>query len=392
MQLHSFIPLFRKWQAIALLAAASVATVSAQPAPLVVQTQLLALKVETLLEGLDHPWALAFLPGGQALVTERSGALLWLQSQPSGAYAVLGKVAGVPAVVARGQGGLLDVALHPDFARTRWVYLSYVGADAEGRVGTELFRGRLELAAGKASLQDGQVLFKAQPKANSALHFGGRVVFDRAGLLYLTLGEQGDKARAQRMNDHAGSVVRLQDDGRVPAGNPFVGQSGVLPEPFTKGHRNVQGAALNPQTGRIWTHEHGPQGGDEINILQAGRNYGWPVITYGVNYGFGTKIGEGSSKAGLEQPLYKWVPSIAPSGMAFVSGPLLQKWSGDVLIGALVGQALVRLRLQGDAVVSEERLLQNKLGRIRDVRMGPDGAVYVLTDDSNGKLIRLSPA
>jgi glucose/arabinose dehydrogenase len=236
------------------------------------------------------------------------------------------------------------------------------------------------------------VLFRQSPKGQSGNHFGGRIVFDRQGYLYLTLGERGEKERAQKPDDHCGSVIRLFDDGRVPPDNPFVGKAGWKPEKYDLGHRNQQGAALNPATGQLWTHEHGPQGGDEINIIRPGRNYGWPVITYGVNYGIGTRIGEGPSKPGMEQPLYYWVPSIAPSGMAFYTGDRFPKWKGDLFVGSLKFGLLVRLRLEGEKVVHEERMLKGLLGRIRDVRQGPDGLLYLLTDEDHGVLARLEPA
>ena len=254
-------------------------------------------------------------------------------------------------------------------------------------MGTELARGRL---AGHR-LENVQVLFRQAPKGARGQHFGGRIVFDRAGYVYLTLGDRGEMQRAQRPDDHAGSVIRLHDDGRVPQDNPFVGRAGWKPEKFTLGNRNMQGAALHPQTGVLWTHEHGPQGGDEINVIRAGVNYGWPVITYGVNYGIGTRIGEGTRKEGMQQPLHYWVPSIAPSGMAFYTGDKFPRWKGDLFVGALRDQMLVRLKLDGEKVVSEERLLKGVLGRIRDVRAGPDGLIYLLTDESNGKLVRLEP-
>jgi glucose/arabinose dehydrogenase len=237
-----------------------------------------------------------------------------------------------------------------------------------------------------------QVLFSMTPKTRSGHHFGGRIVFDRQGMVYLTLGDRGEKDRAQIPGDHAGSVIRLHDDGRVPADNPFVRQSGARPEKWTLGNRNIQGAALHPLTGLLWTHEHGPQGGDEINVMRAGRNYGWPVITHGVNYGIGTAIGEGKSKPGMEQPLHVWTPSVAPSGMTFVGGDRFPSWRGNLLVGALRGQMLLRLELSEERVIREERLLQGQIGRIRDVRMGPDGLIYLLTDDAAGALLRLEPA
>lgn len=346
-------------------------------------TARVALRPVTLAENLNHPWSLAFLPDGRMLVSERIGRLRLLSA--SGELDPR-PIAGVPAVVALGQGGLLDVALHPDFRKNGWVYLSYAGA-GEGGQGTEVARGRL---VGHA-LRDVQVIFRMRPKSTTGHHFGSRLVFDRAGYLYITLGDRGEQERAQRLDDHAGSVIRLHDDGRVPEDNPFVGQAGALPEKFTLGNRNMQGAALHPQSGRLWTHEHGPQGGDEVNVMRAGANYGWPVITYGRNYVTGTRIGEGTAKPGMEQPLWQWTPSIAPSGMAFYSGERFPGWQGSLLVGALRGEMLVRLELDGEKVVREERLLEGAVGRIRDVRVGPDGLIYLLTDSDNGRLIRLEP-
>ena len=341
-----------------------------------------AFRVATLVTGLENPWSIAFLPDGRMLVTERAGRLrlvshdFKLNPKP---------IDGLPEVVPQGQGGLFDVVLHPQYAQNGWIYWAY-NAPGPGGWGTALARGKLQ----DHRMTEVQVLFSMQPKTRSGLHFGGRIVFDQAGLLYLTLGDRGDKDRAQKLGDHAGSVIRLHDDGRVPANNPFVNRAGALAEKWTLGNRNMQGAALHPQTGDLWTHEHGPQGGDEVNVMRSGINYGWPVITYGVNYGLGTKIGEGQVKAGLEQPLHVWVPSIAPSGMAFVSGSQFPQWQGNLLVGALNGQTLVRLTLEGEKVLGEERLLQGR-SRLRDVRMGPDGFVYLLTDEAKGALLRLEP-
>jgi glucose/arabinose dehydrogenase len=281
---------------------------------------------------------------------------------------------------------LFDVVLHPKFAQNQLVYLAYT-ARGEGGIGTDLARGKLV----GDRLEEVQVIFRETPKADASIQFGGRIVFDGAGHVYLTLGDLGDMKRAQKPDDDAGSVIRLNDDGSVPKDNPFVGKAGWRPEKFDLGHRNVQGAALHPQTGMLWTHEHGPQGGDEVNVIRPGRNYGWPVITYGVDYGSGAKIGEGTAKAGMEQPLYYWVPSIAPSGMAFYTGDKFPRWKGDLFVGALKAQILVRLRLDGEKVVREERMLKGVLGRIRDVRTGPDGFVYLLTDEDPGVLARLEP-
>lgn len=343
-----------------------------------------SFRIVPLLAGLENPWSIAFLPDGRMLVTERAGRLrlvtqdFKLDPKP---------IDGLPEVIANGQGGLFDVVLHPQHAQNGWIYWAY-NAPGTGGWGTALARGKLQ----GQRMTEVQVLFSMQPKTRSAHHFGGRIVFDAAGMVYLTLGDRGDKDRAQKLNDHAGSVIRLHDDGRVPNDNPFVQRAGALPEKWTLGHRNMQGAAINPQTGELWTHEHGPQGGDEVNVIRPGLNYGWPVVTYGVNYGLGTKIGEGQSKPGMVQPLQVWVPSIAPSGMAFVSGSQFSQWRGSMLVGALRGQMLVRLTLEGDKVLSEERLFQGRPGRIRDVRMGPDGLVYLLTDDPQGALLRLEPA
>ena len=343
-----------------------------------------SFRLVTLVEGLENPWSIAFLPDGGMLVTERPGRLRIVSKdfrlEPS-------PVEGLPPIVEAGQGGLFDVVLHPRYAENGWIYISYNGAGSGGW-GTELLRARLE----GNRLADTQVLFRLQPKSRTGQHFGGRIVFDRKGILYLTLGDRGDKERAQRLDDHAGSVIRLHDDGRVPDDNPFVNRPGARPEKFTLGNRNMQGAALHPQTGELWTHEHGPQGGDEVNVMRAGRNYGWPVITFGVNYGIGTKIGEGTAKAGMEQPIYYWVPSIAPSGMTFYTGDRFPDWRGNVFVGSLKFQLLARLELDGEKVVKEERLIQGELGRIRDVRTGPDGYIYLLTDAPDGVLARLEPA
>ena len=343
-----------------------------------------SFRIVPLLAGLENPWSIAFLPDGRMLVTERAGRLR-LVSQDFKLDPT--PIEGLPEIIANGQGGLFDVVLHPQHAQNGWIYWAY-NAPGAGGWGTALARGKLQ----GQRMTEVQVLFSMQPKTRSAHHFGGRIVFDAAGMVYLTLGDRGDKDRAQKLNDHAGSVIRLHDDGRVPNDNPFVKRAGALPEKWTLGHRNMQGAAINPQTGELWTHEHGPQGGDEVNVIRPGLNYGWPVVTYGVNYGLGTKIGEGQSKPGMVQPLQVWVPSIAPSGMAFVSGSQFPQWQGSMLVGALRGQMMVRLTLEGDKVLSEERLFQGRPGRIRDVRMGPDGLVYLLTDDPQGALLRLEPA
>ncbi|WP_410499738.1 PQQ-dependent sugar dehydrogenase [Chitinibacter sp. S2-10] len=343
-------------------------------------------RVKVLTRGLAHPWSLAFLPDGRMLVTERAGRLRVVSA---GGELDPRPVAGVPEVVAAGQGGLLDVALHPDFARNRWVYLSYAGRDGAG-VATQVVRGKWvsdETDKKGHRLTNLQSIYRQRPASNTAVHFGSRLVFDRDGMLLITQGDRGDMARAQRADDLAGKVIRLHDDGRYPA----IVKQDFLPGVYSYGHRNMQGAALHPATYELWSTEHGPQGGDELNIVRAGGNYGWPVITYGVNYGIGTRIGEGVAKAGMVQPVYQWTPSIAPSGLAFYRGKAFKNWQGNLLLGALKYQMLVRLELDGNRVVHEERLLKDLFGRIRDVRVGPDGLVYLLTDESDGALLRLEP-
>ena len=339
-------------------------------------------KAVTIATGLAHPWGMAFLPGGDLLVTERIGTLRRLSNGILSAA-----LAGLPEIYASGQGGLLDVALHPDFTKNQWVYLTYSAGGYFG-TSTELARGRLQ----GNRLADTKVLFVARPKSSGGQHFGSRIRFLRDGSLLMTLGDRGKRPEAQNTGSHNGSTIRLNDDGSVPKDNPFVGHPGVKHEIYTLGNRNVQGLTLHPQTGLPWAHEHGPKGGDEINVLHAGKNYGWPVITYGVNYGVGTRIGEGTHKVGMEQPLYYWNPSIAPSGMDFYTGNKFPRWQGDLFVGALADRLLVRLELDGERIISEERLLKNEFGRIRDVRNGPDGYLYLLTDDPDGRVIRLEPA
>jgi glucose/arabinose dehydrogenase len=344
------------------------------------RTQLYDARLVVLTVGLESPWSLAFLPDGRMLVTERVGRLRILDGNGK----ALGTVSGLPKISEIGQGGLLDIALHPQFSSNHWVYLSYA-ARGDGGYGTEVLRGKLT----DDRLEDVKIIFRMQPKSSSGVHFGSRLAFDPQGHLFITLGDRGVKDRAQRMDDDAGSVVRLNDDGSVPQDNPFVKQQGARPDLYTKGNRNIQGAALHPDSGALWINEHGPQGGDEINIVHAGGNYGWPVITAGVNYGLGTKIGEGTQKAGMEAPLYTWSPSIAPSGMAFYGGDRFPEWKGNLLVGALRGRALVRLTLHGDTIQSEERMFVNDVGRVRDVRVGPDGFIYLLTDSNEGLLVRV---
>jgi glucose/arabinose dehydrogenase len=338
-------------------------------------------RLTVVASGLEHPWSLAFLPDGAMLVTERPGRLRVIHD---GALDPT-PVSGVPEVAATGQGGLLDVALHPRFRDNRLVYLSYAGK-GRGGAGTEVARGRLS----EGRLEDLEILFAVQPKSRGGRHFGSRLVFGAQGRLYVTAGERGDPDRAQDPGDAAGSVIRLTEDGAVPPDNPFVGRADARPEIFSIGHRNPQGLTRHPETGRIWEVEHGPRGGDEVNVIEAGVNYGWPVITYGTSYA-GFPIGEGSEKPGMAQPVTYWVPSISPSGMAFYTGAAFPAWRGNLFVGALSGELLLRLELDGERVVHEERLLEELGERIRDVRQGPDGFLYLLTDASDGALLRLEP-
>ncbi|HJT21410.1 MAG TPA: PQQ-dependent sugar dehydrogenase [Nitrospira sp.] len=341
------------------------------------------VNVETFARGLEHPWGLAFLPDGRMLVTERPGRLRLVDAQGR----LSDPLAGVPAVQAKSQGGLLDVAIDPRFADNRLVYLSYAEPSENGTAGTAVARGRLA----DTRLENVQVIYRQQPKVKSANHFGSRLVFARDGTLFVTQGERYDyKEQAQDLSSDLGKIVRIHPDGSVPRDNPFVGRDGARPEIWSYGHRNVQAAALHPDTGRLWTVEHGARGGDELNHPEAGKNYGWPVITYGVDYN-GTRIGEGTAKAGMEQPVYYWDPVIAPSGMAFYTGERFRDWKGTVLIGSLKPGLLVRLTMKEGAVVQEERYLGDLGERIRDVRQGPDGLLYLLTDNDNGRILRLSP-
>lgn len=361
----------------------AVPVASAGPS-LVVASQAGPLRVTTLADGLDVPWSLAFLPDGRMLVSERAGRLRLV-----GADGVVSPpLAGMPPVAARGQGGLLDVALSPDFARDRLIFFSFSQETSAG-VRTAVARARLDADRGRIDRVN--IIFAQNDDPDGRHHFGSRLAFARDGTLFVTLGERYKlRDKAQALSSHLGKVVRIRADGSVPADNPFVGKQGALPEIWSYGHRNVQGAAIDPRSGKLWTHEHGPQGGDEVNIDVAGANYGWPVITFGREYVTGFAIGEGTTRADVMPPLHQWTPSIAPSGMAFYTGSLFPAWQGSLFVGSLKFGMLSRLSLDGDKVVGEERLLGEIGHRIRDVRQGPEGALYLL-DETAGSILRLMP-
>ncbi|KQN69964.1 PQQ-dependent sugar dehydrogenase [Devosia sp. Leaf64] len=346
-----------------------------------------SLTATVVADGLEHPWGLAFLPDRRFLVTERSGQLLVLDD--AGGRIT---VDGVPEVVARGQGGLLDVVLAPDFETSGRLFMTFSepaeSAGLQRGTGTAVLAANLVLEDGAARLGDQSVIFRMNNFDNSTRHFGSRIAIGQDRNLFVTLGDRGTMDRAQDAEDLAGGVVRIAPDGSVPADNPK--PEGWAPEFWSIGHRNPQGATIRPSDGALFTVEHGARGGDEVNRPTAGDNFGWPIITYGVDYS-GLSIGEGTEKEGLEQPIHYWDPSISPSGLDFYEGTLLADWEGDLLLGGLSGQVLVRLDMDGDAVVGEERLFEGQLGRIRDVRVAGDGAIYLLTDAENGRLIRVAP-
>lgn len=341
------------------------------------------IAAETLLRQLDHPWSMAFLPANTGmLITERSGTLnFWKPG--SDKPAVIG---GTPKVWANGQGGLLDVALAPDFAKTRHVYLSYAEAGKDGKAGTAVGFGRL--SDDNSTLENFRVVFRQEPKLSVGNHFGSRIIFDRKGYMFIALGENNQRSTSQDLDKLQGKVVRLFPDGRIPRDNPFAGKQGARAEIWSYGHRNQQGAALNPWTGALWTNEHGPRGGDEVNIPQPGKNYGWPLATYGINYsGLPIPEAKGTEGAGLTQPIYAWKVSPAISGMAFYDSDRFAPWRHSVFIGALSQKRLLHLKVDGDTLKDEQVVFEGE--RIRDVKVGPDGYVYILTDESDGKLIRL---
>ncbi|KFC66986.1 PQQ-dependent oxidoreductase, gdhB family [Devosia sp. LC5] len=363
----------------AALALSLAAPISAQT----IETSAGPLTAMVIAEGLDHPWALGFLPDGRMLVTERSGQLRVVDQDG----AVGAPIEGLPAVVARAEGGLLDLALAPDFAESGRIYLSF-SEPGEGGQGTAVLAATLSLAGDSGALSERNVIFRMNNFTGGNLHYGSRIVIGQDGNLFVTLGERGGRDRAQDMSDLAGAVVRIAPDGSVPDDNPR--PEGWAPELWSKGHRNPQGAAIRQSDGALFIVEHGASGGDEVNMPRPGANYGWPVIAYGEHYS-GDPIGEGTEKEGMEQPLHYWDPSISPSGLTFYDAELIKGWQGDLITGGLSGNVMVRLDMDGDTVVGEERLFEGELGRIRDVRVGPDGAIYALTDADNGQVIRVAP-
>ncbi|GJM05352.1 MAG: glucose dehydrogenase [marine bacterium B5-7] len=337
--------------------------------------------VERVAEGLENPWAIDFLPDGRILVTERPGRLRLLDGGKLSA-----PIGGLPKIRSGGQGGLLDIALDPDFQNNQTIFFSYSGADKTG-IGTEVASAKL---IGN-ELTEVKILFKAVPKSRGGNHFGSRLLINNEGNLFITLGERGTKERAQDINDHAGSLIRINKNGTIPEDNPFFNTLSAKPEIYTYGNRNMQGIATRPDTGEVWTIEHGPQGGDELNLMKPGVNYGWPVITYGVNYVIGTKIGEGTEKKGMAQPIHYWVPSIAVSSLLFYTGEQFPAWHGNAFVSSLVFGQLARLELKDDKVVTEERLFNGDFGRIREVQQGLDGFLYFITDETRGNLYRMKP-
>ncbi len=343
------------------------------------------LEVRTFARGLAHPWSLAFLPDGRMLVTERPGRIRIVTTEGQ----LSPPLKGVPDVWASGQGGLLDVVTDKAFAQNRTIFFCF--SERTGGGGrTAIARAKLNDGSGR--LDETRIIFRQEGPLSSGNHYGCRIVQAEDGNLFVTLGEHASyPAQAQELGNHLGKVIRIAPDGSAPAGNPFIGRTGAKPEIWSYGHRNAQGLAINPASGELWEIEHGPRGGDEVNIVGKGKNYGWPVIGYGIDYS-GAKIHESTAKDGMEQPVKYWVPSIAPSGMLFYSGTLFPKWSGSLFTGALAGTMLVRLQLNGNAVGGEERLLQNLHERIRDVRQGPDGALWLLTDSTSGRILRVAPS
>lgn len=360
------------------------ATSAALAKPVDIKTEAANIRVTTIAEGLENVWSFAFLPDGNLLVTEKPGRMRIVTQ----AGKVGEPLQGLPQIYNQGQAGLLDVVLAPDFATSKKIYFSYSEPGEKGTNSTAVAHAILN----GNTLEKVTRIFSQKPKIESSAHFGSRLVWAEDGTLFVTLGDRySEKDKAQTLDNHQGKVIRINADGSVPKDNPYVKKAGALPEIWSYGHRNVQGAAINPLTKKLWTGEHGPQGGDELNIDEAGKNYGWPVITYGENYG-GGKIGEGTHKDGMEQPVYKWVPSIATAGFIFYTGDKFPQWKNNILVTSLREQTLVRLVLDGDKITKEERLLKKDVGqRLRSVIQGPDGLIYLATDESKGKILRLSP-
>lgn len=377
--------MLRNLLAVSVTAALAMATTSA--AAETVSTERHKVSVNTITDKLNKPWGMAFLPSGELLVTEKSGTLRRVTRDG----AISDALSGVPAVVDKSQGGLLDVAVDPNFADNQFVYISYSEADPAGGEGNSTAVMRAKLSDN--GLIDGKVIFRGAPKYKSGAHFGSRLVFAPDGHLFITLGDRYSAMDdAQTLDNHHGKVVRIKPDGSVPADNPFVGKDKALPEIWSYGHRNVQGAAIHPKTGKLWTVEHGPKGGDEINIPDAGKNHGWPIATYGVDYD-GSIISNKTHVEGTVQPHYYWVPSIATSNMIFYTGDKFPAWQGDLLVAALKGSQVARLDLEGDRVMHEETLFEDAVKqRIRDIEQGPDGYIYLITDDRAGQLIQIKPA
>ncbi|MGD9828235.1 MAG: PQQ-dependent sugar dehydrogenase [Hyphomicrobiaceae bacterium] len=358
-----------------------------EPKPVRLKTERTDVLVETVAGPLAHPWGLTFLPDGRMLVTERQGRLRLVDPKAAFSKRLSTPLAGLPPIASVGQGGLLDVLAAPDFATSRTIYLSFAEPRGRGRNATSVARARLK--ADGSGLEDVVVIFRQLPAYDGSHHFGSRLVLDRTGALFVTTGDRYSlRDEAQNPANHLGKIIRIKTSGGAAPGNPEL--AGWAPEVWSIGHRNVQGAALHPETGELWTAEHGARGGDEINIPRKGRNYGWPVITYGRDYS-GEKIGIGTRKSGMEQPIHYWDPSIAPSGMTFYTGDKFPFWRGNAFVGALAGQLLARLELKGEKVVREERMLKGLESRIRDVRQGPDGYIYLLTDERRGRILRLKP-
>lgn len=347
----------------------------------VISTEQESYTVDTVLTDLTIPWSMAFLPDGSMLVTERGGKLKHFDPQTQ----AVKEIKGLPEVYVRGQGGLFDLELHPDYDENGWIYITHAYSEGGNEGNTALMRAKLD----GDELVEQEVLFKGTPLRDAGQHFGGRIEFDRDGYLYLSIGDRGARENAQNPENILGTVMRFNDDGSIPEDNPFVNDSGKRPEIFSYGHRNPQGMAINPASGEIWEHEHGPQGGDEINIVRKGNNYGWPVISYGINYD-NTTFTDIREKEGMQQPVWYYVPSIAPCGMDFYTGDKFKNWQGDLFVGSLKFRYVERLELDGDRVISSEKLLED-IGRVRTVREGPDGNIYVVVEGP-GMIVRMVPA